>query len=266
MTSTNPSTGTGGTPSRPRIALITGANRGLGRSTALHLAADGVDVMITYRSHPEEAEEVVRELRAAGRTAYALRLDTARIEDFPDFAEQVRRTLKEGWGRDTFDALVNNAGNSLHAPFLETTVEQFDDIVNVHFRGVYFLTQALVPLLADGGRIVNVSSGLARFSFEGSSAYGAAKGAVEVLTRYLARELGPRGITANTIAPGPVATDFSGGMIRNDPEMRARLGTFAALGRVGEAEDIGGAVAALLSPGMGWVTGQRVEASGGTLL
>lgn len=248
------------------IALITGGNRGLGRSTALHLAAKGVDSVITYRTHAEEAHAVAARVRALGRTAYALPLDTGRVEEFGTFAAEVRRVLAEGWGREDFDILVNNAGQALYQPFLTTGVEAFDDLLNVHFRGVYFLTQTLVPLMADGGRIVNVSSGLARFTSEGSSAYAAMKGAVEVLTRYLAKELGPRGITANTIAPGPVLTDFGGGHIKNDPELKARLDGLAALGRVGEPDDIGGAVAALVSEGNRWVTGQRIEASGGTLL
>nr|WP_307795628.1 SDR family oxidoreductase [Actinacidiphila acididurans] len=249
-----------------RIALITGANRGLGRSTALHLAEQGIDPVITYRSHPEEAEAVVEQARALGRTAYALKLDTGRIEDFAAFAEEFRAVLKEGWDRETFDALVNNAGHGHHAAFLEVTPEDFDEVFDVHIRGVYFLTQALVPLLADGGRIVNISTGLARFTFEGSSAYAAAKGAVEVFTRYLAKELGPRGITANTVAPGPVATDFSGGVIKNTPELRAQLDAVTALGRVGVADDIGGAIAAILADGSGWINGQRIEASGGILL
>jgi NAD(P)-dependent dehydrogenase (short-subunit alcohol dehydrogenase family) len=178
----------------------------------------------------------------------------------------VRALLKDGWGRETFDFLVNNAGAATMAPFTGTAVEDFDLMMNVHFRGVYFLTQRLVPLLADGGRILNVSTGLTRFTVPGISAYASMKGAVEVFTRYLAQELGPRGITANTIAPGPIATDFAGGHVRDNAEARAALDGQAALGRVGEPEDIGGAIAALLSEGTGWITGQRVEASGGTLL
>jgi len=251
---------------RGRIALVTGGNRGLGRSSVLRLAADGVDPILTYRSHADEARDVVAEVAALGRTARALRLDTGRIEEFPGFADELRGLLKEGWGRDDFDILVNNAGHSAAGSVLETAVEDFDALVNVHFRGVYFLTQALIPLLADGGRIINVSSGLTRFTGEGRAAYASVKGAVEVFTRYLAKELGPRGITANTIAPGPVATDFSDGVIRGNDALRAALGAQTALGRVGEAEDIGPAVAALAGRGTGWITGQRVEASGGIFL
>ncbi len=254
------------TPSRDRVALITGANRGLGRSTALRLAAEGVDSIITYRSHAEEAQAVVDEIAALGRTAHALRLDTGRTEDFPAFVAEVRHALKDTWGRDTFDYLVNNAGQGTAATIEDTTAEDFDALFAVHVRGVFFLTQALLPLIADGGRIINTSSGLARFSRPGMAAYAMTKGAVEVFTRYLALELGRRGITANTVAPGPIATDFGGGHVRDDEALRAHLGAETALGRVGVAEDIGGVVASLLAEHTGWINGQRVEASGGTLL
>jgi NAD(P)-dependent dehydrogenase (short-subunit alcohol dehydrogenase family) len=246
-----------------RIALVTGANRGLGRSTALKLAADGVDSIITYRSHEDEAKAVVAEIEALGGTAYALRLDTGRIEDFPAFTDEVRRVLKEGWNRDTFDHLVNNAGHSGNASIESTTVEEFDELVAVHFRGVFFLTQALLPLIADGGRVVNVSTGLTRFTSPGKAVYGAVKGAIEVFTRYLAVELGPRGITVNTVAPGPVATDFSGGLVRDTPQVQEVLGGLTALGRVGQPDDIGDAVSLVVAPEAGWINGQRIEASGG---
>jgi NAD(P)-dependent dehydrogenase (short-subunit alcohol dehydrogenase family) len=246
-----------------RIALITGANRGLGRATALRLAEDGTDLIITYRSHPEEAAAVVEAAAKLGRTAVALRLDTVEVASFDAFAAEAGRALRDSWGRESFDFLVNNAGTGVMAPFAEMTVEGFDEMVGVHFRGVYFLTQKLLPLIADGGRIINVSSGLTRFTGHGGSAYAAVKGAVEVLTRYLATELGPRGITANTVAPGPVANDFGGGVVRDNPQIRALMDSQTALGRVGEPEDIGGVIAALLSEHTGWINAQRVEASGG---
>lgn len=267
--STSPDARTGsaaGAPSRGRIALVTGGNRGIGRSSALRLAADGVDLILTYRSHPEEAQAVVAEAEALGRTARALRLDTGRVEDFPAFADAVRDALKQGWDRDTFDFLVNNAGHAAGGPIATTTVEDFDGLVAVHLRGVYFLTQTLLPLLADGGRIVNVSTGLTRFVGPGFSAYAAVKGAVEVFTRYLAVELGPRGISANTVAAGAVASDFAGGLVRDDEEFQARIGAMTALGRTGLPDDIGGAVAAVLGEGTGWITGQRIEVSGGQQL
>lgn len=257
----------GGAAARPaRIAIITGANRGLGRSTALRLAEDGIDLILTYRSHEDEAAAVVAEATALGRTAHALRLDTARVAGFADFTDEVRRLLKESWGREDFDFLVNNAGSAVHELIADATEDGVDTMLDVHFKGVYFLTQRLVPLLADGGGIVNLSTGLTRFTSEGYSAYAAAKGAVEVFTRYLAKELGPRGITANTIAPGPVATDFAGGMVRDNEQLQAGLAGQTALGRVGEPDDIGGVVAALLTGRTGWITGQRIEASGGALL
>ena len=178
----------------------------------------------------------------------------------------MRKVLADKWQRETFDFLVNNAGTALHASLAETTEEQFDEIVNVHFKGTFFLTQKLLPLMADGGRIVNISSGLARFSFPGSSAYGAAKGAVEVLTRYMAKELGSRGIAANVVAPGAIETDFSGGMVRDNQEMNDMIASQTALGRVGLPDDIGGVVASLLSDENAWINGQRIEVSGGMLL
>jgi NAD(P)-dependent dehydrogenase (short-subunit alcohol dehydrogenase family) len=197
---------------KDKIAVITGGSRGLGRNTAINLARRGVDVVFTYRSNQAEGESLIREIEGTGRKAAGFRLDTADIREFDGFVADVRSTL-QSWGRERFDFLVNNAGNSLHKPFDQTTEAEFDQIVNVHFKGVYFLTQKLLPLLNDGGSIVNISSGLARFALPGTSVYGAAKGAVEVLTRYLAKELGPRGITVNVVvAPGAIQTDFSGGM------------------------------------------------------
>ena len=200
-----------------------------------------------------------------GRKAAGFRLDTGDIRSFDGFATDVRKTL-EGWGRDKFDFLVNNAGNSLHAPFEQMTEAQFDSIVNVHFKGVYFLTQKLLPLLNDGGRILNISSGLARFTLPGSSAYGSAKGAVEVLTRYLAKELGARKITVNVIAPGAIETDFSGGMVRDNPEVNRRVAEMTALGRAGVPDDIGPMIAAFLCEENRWVNAQRIEVSGGAAI
>lgn len=248
-----------------KIAIITGGSRGLGRNTAVNLARRGVDILFTYRANRAEAESLIGEIEGLGRKAAAFQLDTGDIRAFDGFVDEVLKTL-QSWGRQRFDYLVNNAGNSLHAGFEQTTEEQFDEIVNVHFKGVYFLTQKLLPLMNDGGRIVNISSGLARFALPGSSAYGATKGAVEVLTRYLAKELGPRGITANVVAPGAIETDFSGGMVRDNPEVNKRVAEMTALGRPGVPDDIGPMIAALLSEENRWVNGQRIEVSGGMAL
>jgi NAD(P)-dependent dehydrogenase (short-subunit alcohol dehydrogenase family) len=245
------------------IALITGGSRGLGRSMALHLAERGVDILFTFRSGKAEAGEVRDRIAALGRRAVALPLDVGDSASFDAFGAAVAGELERTWQRKRFDYLVNNAGAGLHASFVETTAAQLDTMFNLHFKGPFLLTQRLLPLLNDGGRILNVSSGLARFSIPGSSAYGAMKGAVEVLTRYLAKELGPRKITANVIAPGAIATDFSGGMVRDNPEVNRMVASMTALGRVGQPDDIGAAVAMLLGPESGWLNGQRVELSGG---
>ena len=250
-----------------RIALITGANRGLGRSAALHLAAAGTDVLLTYRSNADEARAVVDEITALGRRAVALQLDVSRPDTFPAFADDARRELRERWDRDSFDVLVNNAGHADGTPIGGTDLATVESLVAVHFTGVVMLTQALLPLLADGGRLLNTSSGLARFTGDGGlSVYAAMKGAVEVYTRYLAKDLGPRGITANVIAPGPIATDFGGGLVRDVDAVRDHLAGAAALGRVGEADDIGRAVVALVSSELAFMTGTRIEVSGGTYL
>jgi NAD(P)-dependent dehydrogenase (short-subunit alcohol dehydrogenase family) len=243
------------------IALITGGSRGLGRATALALAAAGVDPIITYNSNEAAAREVVAEVEALGRRGVALALDVADTASFTAFAEgALRDALPDG---ATLDILVNNAGTSLHEALATTTEQQFDDIFAVHVKGPLFLTQALLGLLADGARVVNVSTGLTRFSFPGSGAYAAAKGAVEVLTRYQALELADHGITVNTVAPGAVPTDFSGGMVRSNEEMQQVIVSQTALGRLATAEDIGQAIAGLVTASGGWVTGQRIEASGG---
>lgn len=246
-----------------KIALVTGGSRGLGRSAALKLAARGLDLIITFRSGAAEAEQVVAEAQALGARAVALQLDVGDSSRFEAFREAVRHSLDAHWGREQFDALLNNAGSGAHAGFADTTEAQFDEMVRVHLKGTFFLTQALLPLIADGGRILNVSSGLARFSLPGYAAYAAMKGGVEVLTRYMALELGPRRIAVNTIAPGAIATDFGGGMVRDNVQLNSMIASQTALGRVGEPEDIGGAVGALLSDDLGWVNGQRIEVSGG---
>jgi NAD(P)-dependent dehydrogenase (short-subunit alcohol dehydrogenase family) len=246
-----------------RIALITGGNRGLGRSMAMSLAERGVDVIFTYRSGASEATAVREKIVGLGRKAVALPLDVTDSGSFDAFAAGVRGELERIFGRKQFDFLVNNAGNSLHASIAETTPAQLDEVYAVHFKAPFLLTQRLLPLIADGGRILNVSSGLARMTYPGSSAYGAMKAAVEVFTRYLAQELGPRRITANVIAPGAIATDFSGGIVRDNPELNRRIASMTALGRVGQPDDIGGAVALLLAPEIGWLNGQRIEVSGG---
>lgn len=247
------------------LALITGGNRGLGRSTAIELARDGVDVVLTYRTNEEEARAVVGEIEALGAVGRALRLDTSVVPGFGAFADELRSTLDD-LGRDGVDLLVNNAGTGLAQPFAETTPEQFDEMVDVHLKGVYFLTQGLLGLLADGAMIVNVSSGLARFTHAGSSAYAVVKGGVEVLTRYLALELGGRGITVNTIAPGAVATDFRGGAVRDSAQAREMIAAASPFGRVAEADDVGTAIAGLFASRSRWVTGQRIEVSGGIAL
>lgn len=246
-----------------KIALVTGGSRGLGRASALHLARAGVDVVVTYRSDQVEADKTVAAIAELGRRGAALRLDTGDVAGFDAFAARLGALLRDTWGRTTFDYLHNNAGHGVSATLAETTERDFDDLVAVHLKGVFFLTQKLLPLIADGGAIVNVSSGLTRFTAPGLGAYAAVKGAVEVLTRYQARELGARGIRVNTIAPGATATDFGGGMIRDDEQLRGYLAGQVALGRVGEPDDIGAAVAALFGEDNRWMTAQRVEVSGG---
>jgi NAD(P)-dependent dehydrogenase (short-subunit alcohol dehydrogenase family) len=248
-----------------KIALVTGGSRGLGRNIALALAWGGHDVVLTYRSKKDEADSVVTEIKALGMVAAALQIDTSVISSFGAFKATLLDVLNKTWQRDKFDFLVNNAGIDRQKPFVETTETDFDDLINVHFKGVYFLTQTLLPLMNDGGRIVNTSSGLARFSVPGYSAYGAMKGAVEVLTRYLAKELGSRGIGVNCVAPGIIETDFTKHTLSN-PQAKTFLESNIALGRVGVPDDIGGVVAFLCSDAGRWVNGQRVEASGGMFL
>jgi NAD(P)-dependent dehydrogenase (short-subunit alcohol dehydrogenase family) len=249
-----------------KIALITGGSRGLGKNMALSLATKGRDVILTYNSKKDEADAVVAEIEALGRKAVALQLNVGDSKTFPAFAEAVQSALQQTWGQETFDFLVNNAGVGIHAPFAETTEEQFDQLMNIHLKGTFFLTQKLLPLIADGGRIVNISTGLARFSTPGYAAYATMKGGIEVLTRYLAKELGGRGIAVNVVAPGAIETDFGGGVVRDNAQMNQFLASQTALGRVGLPEDIGGAVASLLSDESGWITAQRIEVSGGMFI
>ncbi|WP_164964022.1 SDR family NAD(P)-dependent oxidoreductase [Rubrivivax sp. JA1026] len=250
----------------PRTALVTGGSRGLGRDAVLHLARAGWDLVFTFHSRAAEAEAVAAQVRALGRRAVALQFDAGAVASIPAFVEALRGALADGIGRPALDAVVHNAGFGVHAAFAETTQADFDALMNVHLKGPFFLTQALLPLLADGARILHVSSGLTRFSLPGYAAYATMKGAVEVLTRYLAKELGARGIRVNTLAPGAIETDFGGGAVRDDTRLNAYVAAQTALGRVGRPEDIGGAVAALLADESGWVTGQRIEASGGMFI
>ncbi|MDU6466641.1 MAG: SDR family oxidoreductase [Enterobacter sp.] len=238
----------------------------LGKNAVLKLAAEGTEIILTWNSSQQEAQEVVREIEGKGRKAAALQLNVGDTASFARFAQQVKETLTHVWQRDTFDYLVNNAGTGLYAPYTETTEAQFDDAVNIHFKGPFFLTQQLLPLIKDGGRILNVSSGLARFTQPGSGTYAAMKGAMEVLTRYQAKELGVRGISVNIIAPGAIETDFGGGRVRDNAELNQLLASQTALGRVGLPDDIGDAIAALLSDKLGWMNAQRIEVSGGMFL
>ncbi|WLE63681.1 SDR family oxidoreductase [Burkholderia plantarii] len=248
-----------------KLAIVTGGSRGLGRDTVLSLARRGVDSIFTYHANRAAADEVVAQVAAAGRRAVALQLDIGDTAAFDAFVAETGTALAT-LGAARFDYLVNNAGTSHHAPFDSVTESDLDALYRVHFKGVFFLTQKLLPLINDGGRIVNISSGLTRLSFPGSSAYASMKGAVEVLTRYLARELGARGIAVNTVAPGAIATDFSGGMVRDNPDLNRRIAEMTALGRVGQPEDIGSLVASLLADDNRWINAQRVEASGGLMI
>ncbi|WP_039057842.1 SDR family oxidoreductase [Enterobacter sp. Bisph1] len=248
------------------IALVTGGSRGLGKNAALKLAAKGTGIILTYNSNAEEAQKVVHEIEQKGVKAAALQLNVGDIAQFEHFTHKVREQLHAVWGRETFDYLLNNAGIGIHASFIDTQEAQFDQLVNIHFKGPFFLTQSLLPLLQDGGRILNVSSGLARFSQPGYSAYASMKGAMEVLTRYQAKELGARGISVNIIAPGAIETDFGGGMVRDNAQVNQHIAAQTALGRVGLPDDIGDAIAALLSDELAWMNAQRVEVSGGMFL
>ncbi|MBA2250566.1 MAG: SDR family oxidoreductase [Chitinophagaceae bacterium] len=246
-----------------KIALVTGGSRGLGKDMALQLARNGHDVVLTYQSREDAALEVVNEIVAMGKNAAALSLDTNDVASLPDFVKTFLRLLQSKWKKQTFDFLINNAGVGATIPFAQATEADFDRLMNIHFKSVYFLTQQLLPLVNDGGRIINISTGTTRFCVPGYSIYSSMKGAVEVFTRYLAKETGPRKITVNVVAPGPVATDFNNGGNRDNPERNKMLASQTALGRVGEAKDIGGIIAFLCSEEGGWINGQRIEVTGG---
>ena len=249
-----------------RIALVTGGSRGLGRNMALSLARAGNDVMVTYHSKQQEALAVVAEIEALGQKSAALQLDVGNIASLDEFVWQVKQILSDTWVRDGLDILVNNAGIGATIPFEQASEADFDRFTNIHFKGVYFLTQKLLPLLRDKGRIINISSGTTRFCVAGYSIYASMKGAIETLTKYLAKELGPRGITVNVLAPGAIETDFNNAAVRSNPQLKSFLASQTALGRVGRPDDIGGIVAFIASENAYWITGQRIEASGGMFL
>lgn len=251
---------------KSKIALVTGGSRGLGKNAALKIAQKGLDVIITYKSSREEADAVVNEIKALGQNAVAYQLDTRDVKSFDAFVKNITDHLQTETGHSNIDFLINNAGTALYAPITETTEEQLDDIVDVHFKGVFFLTQKMLPFINDGGGIINISSGLARFALPGSSVYGSMKAGVEMLTKYMAKELGPRKIKANVIAPGAIETDFGGGRTRDDQNVNSMISSITALGRAGLPDDIGGVVAFLCTEDAGWITGQRIEASGGMFL
>ncbi len=246
-----------------KIALVTGGSRGLGKNMAIGLAKKGIDVVITYHTNTTEAANTVKEIESLGQTAVAFQLDTSSVKSFDDFFKKLNQHLIEKNGKPNFDFLINNAGTALYSPFAETTEEQFDAVMNIHLKSVFFFTQKALPFINKDGRIINISSGLARFSYPGSSAYGSMKGAIEVLTRYLARELGAHGISANVVAPGAIETDFGGGHVRDNKEINRQIAGATALGRVGLPDDIGGVVAFLCTDEARWINGQRIEVSGG---
>lgn len=249
-----------------KIALVTGGSRGLGRNMALRLAEHGSDVILTYNSNKEEAFAVVKEIEGNGRRAVTLQLNVSETKSFDDFIGHVSQILKEKWDRTTFDFLVNNAGVEANGSINETSEETFDLLLNVHFKGVFFLTQKSLPLIADNGRIINLSTGLARFVGPGYAAYASMKGAIETFTKYLAKEVGTRGMTANVVAPGLIQTDFTKQLFEHAPEIVETVVSQTALGRTGVPEDIGGIVAFLCTEEARWITAQRIEASGGMFL
>lgn len=249
-----------------KIALITGGSRGLGKDMAINIAKKGIDIIITYHSNENAANDVVAEIQKLGRKAKAFQLDTSSTKGFDDFFSQLSSYLMLETGTDRFDFLINNAGTGIYQNIIDTTEDQLDEMYNVHFKGVYFLTQKALPYLNDGGKIINISSGLVRYSFPSASAYACMKGAIEVFTRYLAKELAPRKITANVVAPGAIATDFGGGENKTNQKKIAFISGSTALGRMGNPDDIGGVVAFLCTEDAKWVNGQRIEVTGGMFL
>ena len=249
--------------SNSKIALVTGGSRGLGKNMALKIAEKGIDVILTYNSKKDEALAVVAEIEKTGQKAAALQLNAGNTKSFDTFYTELKGILKTVFNKERFDFLINNAGIGIHAFFAETTEEQFDELVNIHFKGVYFLTQKALPVINDGGRIINLSSGLARFSSPGYAAYASMKGGIETLTKYMAKELGARGIAVNVVAPGAIETDFGGGMVRDNEQVNKYVAAATALGRVGLPDDIGGVVAFLCTEDARWINAQRIEISGG---
>jgi NAD(P)-dependent dehydrogenase (short-subunit alcohol dehydrogenase family) len=246
-----------------KIALVTGGSRGLGKNMALSLANKGIDVILTYNSKKEEALQVVAEIEKTGQQAAVLQLNTGDVKSFDTFFAQLKEVLKDTFDTDHFDFLINNAGIGINKPFAETTEEDFDTLMNIHLKGVFFLTQKALPLISDGGRIINLSTGLARFSTPGYAAYASMKGGIETLTKYLAKELGSRGIAVNVVAPGAIETDFGGGVVRDNEQVNQHIAGTTALGRVGKPDDIGSVVAFLCTADAKWINAQRIEVSGG---
>jgi len=251
---------------KTKTALVTGGSRGLGKNMALSIAKKGIDVVLTYNSKKEEADAIVRQIESMGRKATALQLNVADVSSFDEFLKNVAKELKNNFNADKIDFLINNAGVGAYAPFAATTEVQFDELINVQFKGVFFLTQKTLNLLNDGGGIVNISSGLTRFAYPGYAAYASIKTAIETLTKYQAKELGERQIRVNVVAPGAIETDFGGGLVRDNKEVNAHIASVTALGRVGLPEDIGGVIAFLCTDEAKWITGQRIEVSGGQML
>ena len=252
--------------SNQKIVLITGGSRGLGKEMALRIAEKGLDVVLTYNSKQDEAQAVVKQIEAFGQKAAALQLNVGQVGTFNAFFANLQQVLQTHFGTDKIDFLVNNAGIGIHASFAETTEAQFDQLLNIHFKGSFFMAQKALPMMNDGGGIINISTGLARFSFPGYAAYASMKGAIETLTKYQAKELGSKGIRVNVVAPGAIETDFGGGAIRDNAALNAQVASLTALGRVGLPEDIGGVVAFLCTDEARWMNAQRIELSGGMML